>query len=269
MLRTLIASSFAAVLLAPVSISAQVLIWSIPEKDGTSVRYEGTYKQVQERPLDKRGQLTMEWDTGLVIKSVGEEMAEFDGKPTKCRWVEFVSTIKSKGLKPGPAGTRIYKVLVPIDRVTGLLLDKEGQPNDFVPIVKGYRKLGEAPVVEVTEKALAVNPLIAPVVYYPNLKAESKEPAPVSLPQLGEVQAVEHQGQTVYTSRTARTTNKAKLWLAKDIPFGVAKLEVSVTQEQKDRLAPTEDYKLTSQTDIEMKAVETGSDAQSDLPESK
>jgi hypothetical protein len=242
MLRILIASAFAAALLVPASSPAQVLIWSVPEKDGTSVRFEGTYKQVQERPLDKRGQLILEWDTGLVIKSVGEEMAEFNGNPTRCRWIEFVSTIKSKGLKPGPAGTRIYKVLVPVDRVTGLLFDKEGQPNSFVPIVKGYRKLGDAPVVEVTEKALAVNPLIVPVVFYPNLKAQSKEPAPVSLPQLGEVQAVEHQGQSVFTSRTLRITNKAKLWLAKDLPFGVAMFEVSVTHEQKDQLAPSEDF---------------------------
>lgn len=269
MLRNFVASAVVAALFAPAPAAAQVLIWSIPEKDGTSVKFQGEYTQVQERPLDKRGALTLKWDTELVIKSVGEEDAEFQGETTKCRWVEFVSTIKPKGLKPGPSGTRIYKVLIPVNSVTGEMLDAEGQPNDYVPIIKGYRKLGSAEVVEVTEKALAVNPLIVPVVYYPDLKAESTEPAPVSLPALGDVPAVLHQGQVQFVSETLRTTNKAKLFLSKDVPFGLARFEISVTHEAKDRLAKAEDFQQTSQIDVTMSAVEIGMDAQSDLPESK
>ena len=268
MFRTLSATALFVAVLAPAA-NAQVLIWSIPEKDGTSVRFEGEYSQVQERPLDKRGALSLKWRAELIVKSVGEEDAEFNGMTTKCRWIEFVSTIKPEGQKPGPSATRIYKVLVPVDRVTGQLRDAEDQPNDFVPIVKGYRKLGTADPVEVTEKALAVSPLIVPVVYYPDLKPESTEPAPVSLPSLGDIPAVLHQGQVQFTADTLRTTNKAKLWLSKDVPFGLAQFEVSVTHEAKDQLAKPEDFKQTSQIDLKMSAVEIGMDAQSDLPESK
>ncbi len=265
----LLALAVAAQLVSAPVANAQVLIWSIPEQDGAFVRFEGTYKNVQVRKNDTRGDLTLEWDTELTIKSVGEETAEFAGKSTPCRWVEFKSIIKPRGMPPGPSGTRIYKVLVPIDRVTGTTIDSEGQPITFLPIVKGYRKFGTGEVTEVQEKALAVNPLIVPVMFYANLAAEGKDPAPIQLPQVGEVNALLHNGSAEQVSTTVRSTNSAKLWLSKELPFGLAQLEVIVKQERKDDAETDDKFAVTATLEIKLSAVEKGENAQSDLPDSK
>lgn len=265
--RMLLACLFAAAMLTSAqSASAQVFIWSVPE-DGSQVKFQGTYKTTQVRPKDMRGDLTLEWDTELTVKSVGEEMADFKGKSQPCRWIEFVSIIKPRGQKPGPGGTRIYKVLVPAASITGALLDTAGQPNDSIPIVKGFRKLGEGTVSEVKEKALALNPLIVPVTYYANLKAESEEPAPVTLPQIGDVPAVAKKGSVQHVSETIRTTNSAELWLSKEIPFGLAKFKVVVLQEQKDNAAAEDQFQRNATVEVEMSAVEKGTGATSDLTE--
>jgi len=248
-------------------LSAQVFIWSLPEVDGTQVKFQGTYKSNQARPRDMRGDLSLEWDTELTVKSVGEEMAEFKGKTETCRWLEFVSITKPHGQKPGPGGTRIYKVLVPASQITGALLDKDQQPNDSIPIVKGYRKLGEGMVSEVKEKALALNPLIVPVTYYRNLQAESEDPVTVTLPQIGDVQAVMKKGSVSLVSDTIRTTNTAELWLSTEVPFGLAKFKVVVLQEQKDDAQPEDQFQRNTTVEVEMSAVEKGTGATSDLTE--
>ncbi len=113
---------------------AQGLIVRLP-KDGAWVRFEGTVKQVEFRPDAPEGDISMEWIEHLTIKSVGREQAVFHGKQVPCRWIEIkVVTGKpsESGVEAGPVGERIYKILVPEERVTGAVADGDKIPV-FLP----------------------------------------------------------------------------------------------------------------------------------------
>src|SRR5262245_46496972 len=126
---------------APSLSSAQMLIWNLPNDDGVWVRFEGAYKQTRARPNSNAGDENLEWGRQLTISSVGRETV--DGRA--CRWVEFKSITKPSGLeqKPGPGDSYIYKVLIPEDHVIGKTVDAETIPVTYLPIVKGWRKVGE------------------------------------------------------------------------------------------------------------------------------
>ena len=68
--------------------NAQGLIWKLPA-DGTWIRYEGTYQQIETRSNTGGTDLTIQWIQHLTIKSVGALEAEFEGKTVPCRWLEF------------------------------------------------------------------------------------------------------------------------------------------------------------------------------------
>jgi len=269
---TLVAA-FAAFPTSPAS--AQVLIWSVPKEDGAWVRFEGTYKQTRNRPDAKLGDEMLEWRSELTISAVGGETAEFTDKDAEgkdrtrevpCRWVEFKSVTKPNGLDipAGPGDTYLYKVLIPAERVTGDIVDEQGIPVTYLPIVKGWRKIGQRDAEEVTEKALAVYPTISLVTYYPNLKAEGEESEQV---QVGAdtVAARLYKGSRVFQKNTNRSTNAATLWRSDDVPFGLARLQVSLTQEKKELAASADEFRQTSLIEVDMAVVATGNDARSEL----
>jgi hypothetical protein len=251
--------------------SAQILIWSIPKENGAWVRFEGTYRQTRSRPNAAAGDESLEWRSELTISDVGREKATFDGqKDVPCRWVEFKSLTKPNGLEkqPGPGDTFIYKVLIPEDRVIGKTVDSDNIPVTYLPIVKGWRKVGERDAKPVTEKALAVYPTIALVTYYPDLTAEGGASETL---QLGgtQVAARLHKGTRVFQKATSRSTNSASLWLSDEVPFGLARFQVTLTQEQKELAATADEFKRASLTEVEMAVVATGNDARSELGDAK
>lgn len=247
----------------PAAASAQVLIWSLPKDDGVWVRFEGTYKQTRSRPNSNAGDENLEWRSELTISSVGRE--EVDGTP--CRWVEFKSITKPNGLeqKPGPGDSYIYKVLIPEDRVIGKTVDADNIPVTYLPIIKGWRKVGQRDPQPVTEKALAVYPTIALVTWYPDLKPEGE----AEQLQLGgmAVSARLWKGERTFQSATSRSTNAASLWLSDDVPFGLAKFQVTLTQEKKELAASDDEFKRASLIEVEMAVVATGGDSRSELGE--
>jgi hypothetical protein len=249
------------------SLHAQVLLWSTLPDDGTWVRFEGSYTDEQKR-ADETLKLT--WRRELTIKSVGRETVEIDGKPTPCRWLEF-KTVTGKeseqGIQPDPFGTRIYKVLVPEAKVTGRLVDGDNIPVIFLPIVRGYRKIGDRPPVPISEKVLSFSPMITLLTYYPNLEAAGAEEE-LSLP-LGAVPAQVRKGSVVQESNINRSTNEGTLWLSKEVPFGLAKFQVKVVREQKDGPAPRDDFMPVVELNAELTAVAKGTDARSELPDLK
>jgi len=259
--------------------SAQVLIWSLPKADGAWVRFEGTYKQTRARPTTNAGEEILEWRSELKISTVGSEMAEIttkdeDGldvtKEVPCRWVEFKTLTKPNGLEkqPGPGDLFIYKVLIPEYRVIGKPVDDDNIPVMFLPIVKGWRKVGGRDAEAVTEKALAVYPTVAPVTYYPDLKAEGEEAEQLQVG--GEAVAARlFKGTRVFQRTTNRSTNSATLWRSDDVPFGLARFQVSVTLEEKEIAAPADEFKRTSLIEVEMAVVATGDDARSELGDDK
>lgn len=259
------------------SATAQGLLWSIPE-DGTWVKYTGVYKNKEEQPGNNAGALELDWLSELTIQSVGEEMGTYKVKgkdrETLCRWIEFkvVTGSPSAGgveagaaIDPGPFGTRIYRVLVPIESVTGQLKDADGLPVTHIPIVKGVRKLGrDAPVEPIKEKVLAFYPVLGMFANYLDLAAAGEE-APLELAALGSVKAKALTGTLKQKNAEMRTENVGQIWLSADVPFGWAKYQVKLTRQRKSKFAPESEFAPAAEIEVEMAAVEKGTGAKSEL----
>jgi hypothetical protein len=244
---------------------AQALIWNLPP-DGTWVRYEGNYREVQLRPDNPEGDLTIEWIRHLTIKSVGTETAEFEGQLTACRWIEIesITGVPSElGIDPGPAGARIVKVLVPENRIVGTLVDADQIPVAFVPVVKGLRQFGNGPIEPIETGVLRVYPLLTLLAYYPDLQPAGT-PEQLSIP-LGAVQAQQYTGSLTMESRTSRSVNRAELWRSDAVPFGLAQWSVQLTREEKQSFQPRSEFQARGEVREEMSAHEVGTGAESRL----
>lgn len=246
----------------PATASAQGLLWSLPP-DGAIVEYAGKYYNKQERPGSNDGPLELEWDSRLTIQSVGEEMAEFEGHPTACRWIEFkiVTGKASKkgveadaGIDPGPHGTVIYKALIPVEKVKGQLKDDDGLPITYLPIVKGYRKIGQQPAHAVQEHVLTFYPLLGLFANYLDLAADG-QPADLDLPNIGTVKATHMKGTLKLQNQTGKSENAGEIWLTDEIPFGWAKYHVKLTRQEKDITAPNSAFAPAAEIEVEMVAV--------------
>ena len=250
--------------------SAQGLIWSLPE-DGSWVRYEGTYTIVKARPDSDDGDLELKWSRRLTISSVGSETRTVDGKETACRWVELkLETGRStaEGVDTGKFGTRVYKVLIPENRVIGKIVDEDDIPVTFLPIVEGYRKMGDRPVKAVKGKVLNIYPMISLLAHYRDFKQTGEKADSIDVP-LGAVSARTFQGKQIVKTRISRSSNTAELALSDEVPFGPAKWTVTVIREEKDAVAEADAYQKTSTTTISMEAVEKGSGARSEITKPK
>lgn len=255
---------------------AQNLIVSVPEQDGAWIRLEGSHVERKARPkaTGGEGDLEVAWRSDLTIKSVGQEEADFGGKPVPCRWVEFKvefkptkATATEGATPPVPLGNRVYKVLIPESAVTGRNVDEGGLPVTFLPIVKGWRKIGDREPEQVRETALIVYPMISLLTHYPNLAADGS-PAAVDV-TLGSFEAQAWKGSRTLSNATVRSVNEGTIWTTDKVPFGLIKVAVKVQRFEKDATAAEDTFKLLSEINSELAAVESGTDATSDLPDSK
>jgi len=251
------------------SATAQGLILNLPQKEGAWVRFEGTVKQVEFRPDAAEGDITMDWIQQLTIKSVGAETATFRGKQVPCRWIEIkIVTGKpsESGVEAGPVGERIYKVLVPEERVVGELADGEKIPFSFLDIVKGVRKTG-GQVTPIPPGSLQVFPLIAPVMHYEAVEVGGKSDEEVPL-QGGPVKTRKFKAKRSIESSTERSVNEAEIWRSdgNTVPFGLVRWTVKTLLERKDSTSPRQNYKALTQTTVEMTAHEWGTGAKSEVP---
>ena len=249
---------------------AQSLVWSLPE-DGTWVRYEGTYQQIEIRPDSAEGNLTIDWIRHLTIKSVGQESAEYDGQSVPCRWVEFkVQTGKPSeaGIDSGATGERvsprIYKVLIPESAVTGKLYDESGIPVTFLPIVRGYRKIADRETEELQTKVLHVYPSICLIRNCESLQQEGSDTEDPGV-GIGPVTASRYKGIAKLENPTTRSAHEMVLWRSKDVPFGLAKWTVKIRQEKKAANEPRSAFQPAVDVSVEMKAQEKGTDAKSEV----
>ena len=255
------------------SVSAQGLIWDLPE-DGTWVRYEGTYEQVVFRPNAAEGNMTVRWIRQLTLKSVGKEMAEYKHPETSivtrvpCRWIEIkvvTGNPSEGGVDSGPVGARIFKVLVPESRVLDTQADGENIKVSFLPIIKGYRKIGERDPEPIKAKVLQIYPLISLLMHYKSpLKVEAENEDP-DIRLGGADTATKLRGVRRMESPVSRTRNEATLWRCKQVPFGLAKWTVNMVREAKNSIEPRSAFELVSEVSVEMSAHEMGHDAQSEV----
>lgn len=245
---------------------AEGILWDLPP-DGTWLRLEGTYTQTEIRPESATGKLEIApWIERVWIKSVGEETAEFQGESVPCRWLEIKverGREREGRIDTGLAGLEIYKVLVPESRVLYDSIDSEGVPVSFIPVIKGYRKIGKAEPKPLAEPALQLYPLAVLAGYYreENVTAQNDDPEI----GLGAVKADKIQSKIGIERRSSRTVQETTVWRSKDVPFGIARYSAKITREIKDDRQPRDEFKPTSEVVVDLKAQETGSDAKSEL----
>ena len=241
-------------------VQAQGVVCQLPE-DGTWVKFEGTYAQSELRPNEQNSKVDITpWIEHVWIKSVGEEMAEYKEKMTACRWIEIKierGREKDGKIDTGLTGTELYKVLVPESAVIDDNVDAEGVPVSFLPLVKGFRKLGNGNAKPLTEPALQLYPLGILVGYFRELRKVEEGVDPEI--GLENVKAdSQWQGQVTTERPSSRTVMESTIWKSKEVPFGVARWSAKITREIKDDQSPREDFKPSSEVVIEMKARETG-----------
>jgi hypothetical protein len=249
--------------------TAQGLIVSLPKKDGAWVRYEGTVKQVEFRPDAAEGDITMEWIQQLTIKSVGSETATFHGKPVPCRWLEIkivTGKASESGVEAGPVGERLYKVLVPEERVIGKLADTDKIPFSFLDIIKGFRKTG-GQVSPLPAGSLQVFPLVAPLMHYEAVDVAGHEQEEITLPGSGAVKTEKFRAKRTIESATERSVNDAEIWRGDGttVPFGIVRWTVKTQLDRKDSTQPRQSFKPLTQMTVEMTAHEWGTGAKSEL----
>jgi len=264
---TLIAA--AVCLIVPLaSAQAQGLIWKLPEQDGEWIRYEGTVSQIEARPESAEGNMTIEWVKHVTIKSVGKEDGEFRGETTPCRWIEIkVQTGKTSaaGVNTGSVGERIYKVLVPEKEIVGHWQDSKGLPVSYLPIVKGYRKTNDKDPTprEITSGILQVYPVVAMIRHYGTMTTSDVE-EPVRVGQQ-DVATKTLTGSIELESRRIRVLHETTLYRSDEMPFGLARWTVKMTEENKGEVDPRSEFQFASEVSIDMTARETGTDARSEL----
>lgn len=288
----------------------QGLIWSLPE-DGTEVKYEGTYRQTDytEGQAKELGGLTTlsddaaaqppqnpGWKRELTIRSVGTEQAEFRGSKTACRWIEFelvTAPVIDAQAAPGPGGKIIYKVLVPESRIQGKLVDDDGIFNEFLPIVRGYRRFftdvanNQYKDSQLDSGVLQIYPSISLLMPYRNYESQGNEDpgstVATSAEKVSSKLTIESRGVITADGATAGTPEQspvstqvqsvATLWKSDSVPFGVAKWKVEQTRRQKSVTAPRtaydDDASIVTKVVVEMIATATNTDVQSALPDAK
>ena len=243
--------------------NAQGLIFNLPE-DKSAVEYKGTLTQAT-GPDD---QAPLTWACELTIKSVGREDAEFEGVVQPCRWIE-IKTLTGKtaetGIVPGPVGARIYKVLVPESKIIGQPVDKDGIPNDMIPIVRGFRRLGEEAVKEIKTPALRIYPTISLLTNYDDPEIIATNARPETDLQGMDIQAKHMKGKLVMERAESKSTNQGELWVSDAVPFGLARWIVSVTREEKESTAPRADFHIVNVVSVDMKLQRIRTDAETEL----
>jgi hypothetical protein len=243
--------------------NAQGLLFNMPE-DGMAAEYEG--KLTQAKNAGDTDPLT--WTRELTIKSVGSEDAEYNGVVQPCRWIEIKITTGvagAAGIDPGPVGARLYKVLVPESKVIPNTKDSDSIPNHMIPIVKGYRRLGEEAYREITASALRIYPTISLLTNYDEPETLAAAEVPDVLAQGVSVSARHMKGQMIMERADSRSTNIGEYWVSPEVPFGLARWIVTVTRESKETTAPREDFQVVSVVNIDMKLKRIRSGAESEL----
>ena len=276
-IRPRVLLALALLLASPSILSAQGLIWSLPEQEGTWVRYAGEYKQVEFRPGVATGDQTFNWRRNVTNKSLvtpaEHKTAMYRGKQVTCRWIEIkVETGKpgEQGLDTGPGGARLYKILIPEARIFGTLInnnsvDADGIPVSFLPIIRGFRKLGNRKEEPIKTKVLQIYPAISLLKHYKAFRPETGKPEDPELEALGAVNAIKWLGAETLQSRVSRSEHSSMIWLSREVPFGLARWSVKITRSRKRETDPREKFEKRTETSVEMKAVAVGTDAKSEL----
>ena len=249
---------------------AQGLIWSLPE-DGTLVRYKGVYTQQTRRENSTDGDLTLTWDRILEIRSVGKEDADYKGTSVPCRWLEIkveTGTSPEGVLDAGPGGIRMYKLLVPEPEVRGTVDEpvstktKRSVFASHIPVVRGYRKLGDEPTQEMTTKLFQLYPIASLLRHYPTLTEGEKAETSVLA---GEFSTTVFDGTIVTETNVYRSTNVGQILRSETMPFGVVSWEAKTGVEEKGSTDARSEFRETSVISEKLSAIAIEQNAESEF----
>jgi hypothetical protein len=252
------------------SVQAQGLLWKLPEEEKSWCRYEGTYKQIVRRPQSAEGDLTLQWVRHLTIKSLGREDAEYKGEAVTCRWVEIkqiTGHINEGVIDAGPGGNRIYKLLIPEKEIRGTLTEPLSDNREmfvsYIPIVKGYRKIGEEPAAAIEGSVFDLYPMVSFLRHFRKLESSENEET-ITTP-FKELSGKSYKGDLISETPTLRTTTVAEMFRSDEAPFGVAKWTAKVNTETKQSTAPRSTFVAATEITEDMSLVEVGGDAETEL----
>ncbi len=251
------------------AVQAQGLIWNLPA-DGKWVRYEGTYSQISQQPDAKGGELKLDWQRKVTLKSVGADSAEFRGKTVQARWIEIKvetgRTVDDK-FETGPGGVQLYKILVPEEAIRGELLENVIADRQVfissIPVIKGSRKSGDQDAVAIETGVFQLYPTVALINHYPDLQVDGSQ-QDVTVPA-GTFQSTVEIGKLVTETQSRRSTNECTVTRSAGIPFGVVKWSASTIIEEKGSTDLRSEFKPTVTIKEEMQAVAVEDGAQSEL----
>ena len=270
--RPLAAACAAALLLAaPAGLApaarAGGLVWNLPEP-GTMVRHEGSYTQTL---TDRQNQITtVERRRHVTVRALEAETATVDGEQIPARWLEIVSetgTSGERGLETGPAGRVLYKILVPERGVIGRPADDQGIPEAFLPVIRGWKQVGDGEPVEFGPAFRAFPTLTLLREFEPaELTGEGADSAVTPAAPPGGFDGTRYRGKTVEESERARVTTEGTFLISPDVPFGPAQWEITMTRESKDLSEPRDALRETSKTVARMSVHEIADDARGELP---
>ena len=266
----LVGSMVLALVLCTSSAHAQGLLWKLPAEEKAWCRYEGTYKQTVRRPQSAEGDLSIDWVRHLTIKSLGKEDAEFKGETVPCRWIEIkqlTGHVNEGVVDAGPGGNRIYKILVPESEIRGTITEPLSDNRDmfvsFIPIVKGYRKIGDEPAAAIEGQVFDLYPMVSFLRHFRNLESAGAEET-VTTP-LKDLTGKLYKGDVVSETPTLRTTTVAEMYRADEAPFGLAKWTARVKTETKQSTAARTAFVAATEITEEMSLSEMGDNAETEL----
>ena len=240
------------------------LVWNLPAP-GTEARYEGEITQT----LTGRDNQTTEIARlrRVTVRSLEAETAEYRGEQVPARWLEFVAetgTPGERGLDPGPAGRVVYKILTPESAIAPDLTDERGVPRAFLPVLRGWRQVGDGEPAELGPAFRAYPAVCLLTEFEPDEILERTDDA-ADVPA-GRFEGTRFRAKLVEESRTARVTHEANWLLSDAAPFGPAEWSATVVRETKDALADRDTFAESSRTVSKMELVEVADDARGELP---
>jgi hypothetical protein len=250
---------------------AQGLLWRLPGEEGKWIRFEGTYKQTVHRPNNAEGDLNVEWTKHITIKSLKKEEADWRGTSQPCWWIEIKAVtgqVKEGIIDAGPGGSKIYKLLVPEAAIQGKVNEEIAPGREifvsFIPVVKGFRKVGEEAAEPIASGNFDLYPVVSQLRHLRDLEEGAEETFQTPL---GDAAGKLWKGTTTMESRTQRTTLTSEIARTDDpkFLFGVAKWNAKASTEEKSSTAPRSEFQPHVEIDEVMQAIETGEGAESEI----
>lgn len=245
------------------SAMAQGLLWKLPAEENVSVLYYGKFSQ-QDISKGNTGEVgkTITWDREIIVKSLKKANGYYNGKQVACRWIEIsvrTGQLDDGDINTGPAGQRIYKVLVPESKIISSTTDDNKILVSMIPValdkdgkVMGVKKIGETNPKRMTVSVLKVHPMLSLLGHYRTLKQETGG-EPLTLlkgqPPVSSDQYKKYTASQTTESPAHRSTNTATIYCTDRIPTGIAQWEIKERHEAKNssqsrkEFAPTYEYR--------------------------